>query len=203
MVVLDEGRTPYREREAALVNRSTLRGTHRRLAPALLGALLPALVLHGRSREPRLRTVPAELAGLQLHHELSGARALGAIQQLHRGATIKLADAWIAQYGDGPSAILYVGVAASRRDADSLVVQMRRWIALGGTPFRGIHDIRESGRDVFVMSGQGHLHFLFLDGTSVVWLSADPAVACPALAEALGLAVEDARCDPADSPLPS
>lgn len=54
--------------------------------------------------------------------------------------------------------------------------------------------MRLSATDVYLLSGQGQLHFLFRDGQQVVWLSADPPVACLALADALGARAEELGC---------
>lgn len=146
---------------------------------------LLSLVLIGCSEESQAQAVPPTLGGLELHHQLSGARALEAIERLHGGEDIEITDVSIAHYGDDTTAMLYVGTSGKRAEAAELFTAMRDRIADGDTPFREIHDIRLFGADVYMMSGQGQLHFLFQDGRRVVWLSADPPVACPALVEVL------------------
>ena len=143
------------------------------------------LALVGCSGEPLLRSAPPTVAGLELHHQLTGERAMGAIQRMHGKADIGITDVWIAQYGEDVSAMLYVSASRNRAAAKTLLTDMRDRIAEGNTPFRGIHDTRIFGADVYVMAGQGQIHFLFTDGKRVVWLSADPPVACTALAEIL------------------
>lgn len=155
------------------------------------------LVLVGCSDGPRLRSAPATLAGLELHHQLSGERALGAVHRLHGAAEIELADAWIAQYGFEVSALLYVAIGRSPADADSLLGAIRRRIAEGNSPFQGIRDTRLFGTDIYLMSGQGQLHFLYQDREQVVLLSATPPVACAALAEILGAGDGEEGCSAA------
>ena len=155
------------------------------------------LVLLGCSGEPRLQAAPTSLGGLELHHEVTGARALGAIQRLHGEAEIELTDAWIAHYGEAVSAMLYIGVSRNRAEAETILAAMRDGIADGDTPFRGVHDTRLFGTDVYLMTGQGQLHFLYRDGKQVVWLSADPPVACATLAEVLAAQEEkEEACGP-------
>jgi hypothetical protein len=155
--------------------------------------LLVILGCSGGSRG--LRSAPTTLGGLELHHELTGARALGAINRLHGQAQIELADAWIAHYGEeDPSAMLYVGISGSQAEAEKLLAAMGSRIATGDTPFRRVHDVRLLGKDVVLLTGQGQFHFLFQDETQVVWLSADPPVACEALGEILGVGEGEEVC---------
>lgn len=157
------------------------RGSELPLGLALL------IAVSGCGDEARLASPPARLDGLALHHRVSGARALAALSRLHDGGEFEMADAWIAHYGADTSAMLYVGEGASPAVAESLLVAMRSRIEDNiATPFAGLRDLRLSGQDVFLMSGQGQLHFLYRDGPQVVWLSAHPAAACAALADALG-----------------
>jgi hypothetical protein len=124
---------------------------------------------------------------MEVHHTLTGARALDAIARLHGDSDLMVTDAWIAHYGEeSPSAMLYVGAGESRDAARALLDSMVSRIGEGGTPFQPAHTVRMLGRDVLVMSGQGQIHFVFSEGSRVVWLSADPAVACRALGEVLG-----------------
>lgn len=145
--------------------------------------LLSLGLLLGCSGAPRLRTAPPTLAGLALHHEVGGQKAVSAIERLHNGAEIQVRSAWIAHYGEGPSAMLYVGVAKNGGEAGRLLEAMKGKIAEGGTPFQGLEELRWGEGSVYVMTGQGQLHFLFRDESQVVWLSADPVVAHRALRE--------------------
>ncbi len=151
--------------------------------PLLLAGL--ALALQACDPGPRLREPPPSLAGVALHHTVTGGRALDALRYMHRGGGGALLEAWVAHYGDAPSAILYVGVTGSAESAGQLMEAMRTRIGEGETPFQAIGTLRLFGTDLYTMRGQGQVHFTYPDGSQVVWLSVDPALACRALAEVL------------------
>ncbi|MGK7312868.1 MAG: hypothetical protein ACN0LA_11580 [Candidatus Longimicrobiales bacterium M2_2A_002] len=143
-----------------------------------------------------LETAPATLGGLALQHEFGGKRALQAVARLHQGGDAGVDSAWIAHYGaDGPSAILYVGIAADPSTADRLIRAMEEGIATRRTPFRYSGRTTVDGRAIHRLRGQGQLHFVFVAGRKAVWLSADPGIAVPALADALGLPHEHPAMD--------
>lgn len=138
-----------------------------------------------------LETAPATLGGLALHHEFGGERALQAVARLHQGGDAGVDSAWIAHYGaDEPSAILYVGIAADPSTADQLIRAMEEGIMTRRTPFEYSRRTTVEDRVIHQLQGQGQQHFVFAMGRKAVWLSADPAVARRALAEALGLAAD-------------
>lgn len=136
-----------------------------------------------------LETAPPTLGGRTLHHEFGGERALQAVARLHQGGDAGVDSAWIAHYGaNEPSAILYVGIAADPSTADQLIRAMEEGITTRRTPFRYSGRTTVDGRVIHRLRGQGQLHFVFAAGRKAVWLSADPGIAVPALADALGLA---------------
>jgi putative ABC transport system ATP-binding protein len=138
-----------------------------------------------------LETAPATLGGLALHHEFGGERARQAVARLHQGGDAGVDSAWIAHYGaDEPSAILYVGIAADPSTADQLIRAMEEGITTRRTPFEYSRRTTVGDRVIHQLQGQGQQHFVFAMGRKAVWLSADPAVARRALAEALGLAAD-------------
>ncbi|NIM49600.1 MAG: hypothetical protein GTO22_10160 [Gemmatimonadales bacterium] len=149
-----------------------------------LGCITAALLL-ACSGGADLGSAPRFLAGLEIHHEINGPRALEAVRRLHGETPIEIVNAWLAQYGTGPSAMLYVGTARDGEKASQIVEAMGRRIAEDETPFHGIRPANLFGSDLYTMAGQGQFHFLFQIRDRVVWLSADPPVACRALAEAL------------------
>lgn len=158
---------------------------HGRAALAL-AALLTA-VLAACSGVASMRSAPDTLAGLPLHYQFVGPRALAAIQQLHGAGNIDLVDAWVAGYGDErASGMLYVGVASKRAGADALLQGMERRVAERPTPFHDLRHITVAGRDVGMLSGQGQRHFVYVVGRRVVWLSIDTGRACVALKQLLG-----------------
>lgn len=134
-----------------------------------------------------MRSAPAALGGLPLHHEFTGPRALAAIRQLHGAGHVEIVGAWVAGYGDEhASGMLYVGIASNHAGAQQLLQDMERRVASQPTPFQDLHRITVAGRDVGMLSGQGQLHFLYVVGPRVVWLSIDRDRACAALKQLLG-----------------
>jgi hypothetical protein len=134
-----------------------------------------------------MRSAPDTLAGLPLHHVFTGPRALAAIRQLHGAGKVELSDAWVAGYGDErASGMLYVGVAPDAAGARKLLQDMEQRVATRPTPFHDLRRLTVAGSDVGMLSGQGQLHFLYVTGPRVVWVSIDADRACAALEQLLG-----------------
>ncbi|GMR13971.1 MAG: hypothetical protein BMS9Abin29_2198 [Gemmatimonadota bacterium] len=153
----------------------------RRLASAV------ALFALGCGSSPGLDRAPQRVAGLRLHHEVSGDRALTAVRQFY-GDISYVVRGWTAHYGDAPSLILYVATTGDPAAASDLITGTVDRVAAGATPYRDPSPLRLDGSTVYRMAGQEQIHFLFRLGADVVWLSADPEVASTALANLLGVA---------------
>ncbi|MFV2007215.1 MAG: hypothetical protein ACC667_07200 [Longimicrobiales bacterium] len=159
-------------------------GAIRRLAPIIA---LPALLALGCGSSPGLDSAPPRVAGLPLHHEVSGDRALDAVSQFY-GDVSYVVGGWTAHYSDDPSLILYVATTGGPAAASDLVTKTVDRVAAGLTPYRDPSLLSLDAGSVYRMTGQEQIHYLFRLGADVVWLSADPEVASTALSDLLGVA---------------
>jgi hypothetical protein len=178
-------------RSVPTVTGDPMRGRHaersgavRRLAPIIA---LPALLALGCGSSPGLDSAPRRVAGLQLHHEVSGDRALDAVSQFYRDVTY-VEGGWTAHYGDDPSLILYVATTGDPAAASALITKTVDRVAAGLTPYRDPSLVSLDAASFYRMTGQEQIHYLFRLGADVVWLSADPEVASAALSDLLGVA---------------
>ena len=127
-----------------------------------------------------------------MRQEIVGAEALATVRQLHRRSDLSMDSAWVATYGRSkPSIMLYVGIAANHGEASRLVAAMDTAIRQQATPFRFAGQDTVEGGVARTFEGLGQLHYVFTDGARAVWLAADSAVARGALAQALGVSVDD------------
>jgi hypothetical protein len=127
--------------------------------------------------------VPATVAGFALSQKQTGANAIGSIQQL-QGSAFALTSGIVAGYGQN-SALLWVAETGSESTATERVAAMEKTYGAGNQPFTPVGVYQFSGRDVYMLDGQGQSHFYFRSASKVVWLSVATAQAEQALKELL------------------
>jgi len=145
-----------------------------------------ALLALGCGSSPGLDSAPRRVAGLSLHHEVVGDRALDAVRQFYGDASY-VVRGWTAHYSDDPSLILYVASSRDPAAASDLITKTVDRVASGATPYRDPSPLSLDAGTVYRMTGQGQIHYLFRLGADVVWLSADPDVASTALSDLFGV----------------
>jgi len=144
-----------------------------------------ALLALGCHSPPALDQAPGQLAGILLHHQVSGEKALDAVRYFYAD-TSDVVGGWTAHYGDAPSLMLYVATTRDTVVAGTLITRTLDRVTSGETPFRDPSPLNQSGGSVYRMTGQKQIHYLFRFGADVIWLSADPDVARAALSDLLG-----------------
>jgi hypothetical protein len=87
-------------------------------------------------------------------------------------------------------AVLYLSRFPDADTARAQLASMAAMIGRGRSGFGHHAETEIGGTVVHAVLGQGRAHFFFARDREVVWLAADPAVARPALAELLGVAVD-------------
>jgi len=128
--------------------------------------------------------VPPALGGIPLTALQSGEEAIASVEELH-GESLgsDLIAAWVAQYGNGREASLWVSRSADQAGARALFARMTDKISQDTTPFTGLTPMAGSALEGYQLDGMGQKHFYFVAGTDLYWLSVDPQRAQPALAD--------------------
>lgn len=155
------------------------------MIPIRLGAVatLVAVALTAACERTTGENVPPQtLAELELHHEVSGARATRAFRRLPGAGREEVRSAWIAGYGsDSQRAMVYAARVRDVAHAAELVRSLRAGLLDRTVGYRKLSPLRKRGYEVLRLSGQGDRHLLFRLGDRVIWLAADPDVAGRAL----------------------
>jgi hypothetical protein len=140
-------------------------------------ALPIALLVVGCARMP----VPARLAGLARGSVLQGERAARLVGDLH-GSDVAPVSSTVANYGRGPQLRLYLSSFSDGAEAKRVFAAMLARIGSGDTPFTPPRELREAPGHWFTVGPGGH-HALWTAGSSVYWLTGDPARLQRAVAE--------------------
>lgn len=146
-----------------------------RLLPLAFAVALVWAVASGlwSAANPSMGVAPQGFAGYRLAETVTGPQAVAQMSRLH-GKGVGVVDGYVAHY-DGPSggAMVYVGEAASEKDALLLLDQMRERIAAGNQYFTDLKPLTVNGVQAFsVRSGQ-ESHYFWQVGKRVIWAQFD------------------------------
>ncbi|NOZ93230.1 MAG: hypothetical protein GXP47_00625 [Acidobacteria bacterium] len=116
--------------------------------------------------------IPASLAGVDLTRIVSGEKAQRMVRGMHtRGPSVPQSTT-VAFYGGGrPEVVLYISVFPSNSEADRALAAMVDGIRRRPSPFQLRGPDRDGG---WRLSGLGQEHLVWVDGSRLVWLQANP-----------------------------
>lgn len=148
-------------------------------AGALQARIAEARSLGGAA--PQLQP-PGSLGDLKLLHASQGKEALEEINRLH-GKELSAKNGYVAHYEkEGATAMVYLARASSTDEAGRQLEQMRARIQRGDTPFSNLKTLKEEGKTLYSVLGQGQTHYFYRQEANVLWLAADAPVAKQSLA---------------------
>ncbi len=141
-------------------------------------------------------TVPRTIAGLSLSEYLDGEQAIIQVEQLHgKGLGAGLDEAWLATYGTGGAATLWVSRSVRLQDAEALMERMKTKIAAGTSPFTHPQTMTAQGVEVQALDGMGQKHYYFRVGRDLYWLAIEPGLGDAGLRELVESGLQAAKAD--------
>lgn len=135
--------------------------------------------------------LPEQIHGLQLAESRSGTDAAAQLERMHE-LDVAPTESVIGFYGPKDMrAVLYVSRFASPEEAGAQLIAMSSGIGSGSSGYG--HHQRQDVADyqVHVVFGQGQVHYYWAKNRDLIWLAIPPALARAALAEVLGVALDD------------
>lgn len=147
-----------------------------RLMPLVFAAVLVGAVAGGlwNAANAANGSAPPSLDRLQLTGSMAGPEAVAEMSKLH-GKGIGVVDGYVAHYDGGTSggAILYVGEAASEKEAALLTGQMEERIGAGNQYFTDLKSVTVDGVKLYSVRSRQENHYFWQAGNKVIWIGFD------------------------------
>jgi hypothetical protein len=134
-------------------------------------AILLALAVYLSQTQSR-PALPDELGGYTLDSNLHGPEAVKRIVFSHLGEFV-IVDGAVGEYGGGVITV-WMAEAGSEKEADQLVLDMTNRIPEVESPFTSMGQLNRQGRVIYLLEGQGQVHFYFQSQKLVIWAAAYP-----------------------------
>lgn len=160
--------------------------TKRRKSLLALGAA--AIIVAGALlyRTPHTPELPTTIGNMALVHRVQGEQANEILNRMHDKEVTPSTNT-IGMYAGGPrSAVVYLSVYPSEKEAQGAYKNMARRIENGNPIFTAYRSITIGNKPTSFCIGQGEHHYFFFHNQGLYWLAADSGYAAELVEELIG-----------------